>query len=171
MRKPRLNRIAAGLTALLISGPALAFQSDMSAILRPDDRARLDQLDEVTGITLRRALSEATSEERDILVEGLSGQALPVGEASSVLTGEWSCRMLKLGRDLAFDRLSALPLFGGSRRHVSEADGIAAQSWADRDAGWATNLSGHGIYRGRHASRISGLARNGRSCGHPSGRA
>jgi len=94
----RIERLAA-LAALLVA-PAFAETPDLAGMIRSDDRARLERLDEVAGRTLRSALALGSPEDRAILVEGLSGSALPAERAMTILQGEWSCRMLKLGGNL-----------------------------------------------------------------------
>lgn len=99
MRKPaRLD--AAIIAATLIATQATAFQPDMSADIRPDDALQLERLDQVAGLTLRRAMAIADKADLGVLTQGLSGAPLPLGEATSVLPGDWTCRMLKMGRDL-----------------------------------------------------------------------
>ena len=99
---PKPARLSAGLiVGLLLATKAMGFGTDLSGDIRPDDVARLEQLDSVAGHSLRRALASGSASDLQVLIEGLSGAALPSAEASSVLPGDWSCRMLKLGRDLA----------------------------------------------------------------------
>ena len=99
MRKPaRLE--AALVAALLITTQAGAFQPDPSQDIRPDDATRLESLNQTAGLTLRRAIALADAADLDVLMQGLSGAPLPLGEATSVLPGDWSCQMLKLGHDL-----------------------------------------------------------------------
>lgn len=97
MPKPRPIR-AALIATLLACQPATAFEADLSAILRPDDRARLEDLDRVAGQTLRRAL--ALSPDAGIATGALSGAPLPPDEARAILPGEWACRTIKLGGNL-----------------------------------------------------------------------
>ncbi|WP_265499639.1 DUF4893 domain-containing protein [Paracoccus beibuensis] len=84
----------------LIPTPAAAFGPRIDSMIRDDDRVRLEQLDEVSGRTLRGAAALADPADVDVLVQGLRGTPLPLGEAASILPGNWSCRMLKLGRNL-----------------------------------------------------------------------
>lgn len=85
----------AAVALVLMTLPAFA-----DPAIRADDRARLADLDMAAGAALRAALAGGDVADLDLLVQALSGKALPVEQAQALLPGEWSCRMLKLGGGL-----------------------------------------------------------------------
>lgn len=98
--RPRMRiEVLATLAALTpVAVPAL--EADMAEMIRGDDRARLERMDETLGRTLREALALADAGDTDVLVQGFRGTPLPWDQAAQILPGDWSCRMLKLGRSL-----------------------------------------------------------------------
>lgn len=85
--------LAAGLTWAAAAEPLAPIEDR----LRPDDVERLSQREAVLGRTLLGAFAEGAPEDVQIVVEGLSGPALPAAEAAAVMAGDWSCRVVKLG--------------------------------------------------------------------------
>lgn len=137
----RINT-AAFLTGLLFSGPALAFDTDLTAILRPDDQMRLQQLDMVAGQTLRHALAAAPAQDVAVLVQALSGTGLPPEKAAAALTGNWSCRMLKLGQDLPLVVYQPFRCSIGADGHFQKITG------SQRSKGQIGMLNGQLVYVG-----------------------
>lgn len=77
--------------------------------IRPDDQARLDGLDAAAGQALRQVLAEGSDADVSAAVEVLRGAAGPAApSAAEALTGDWACRMTKIGGNMA---LVAYPAF------------------------------------------------------------
>ena len=66
--------------------------------MRPQEAARLAEFDLHFGRALRPALAGGARGDVDLLQEALAGEPLP--PLSTALSGDWRCRMLKLGGDL-----------------------------------------------------------------------
>lgn len=97
--RPKTETIAL-LAALLAPLPALSDPADLSDRIRPDDRARMERYDETAGRALTGALAQGDGGDVAVMVAGLAGAALPPAEATPLLAGDWSCRVLKLGGGL-----------------------------------------------------------------------
>lgn len=96
-----MRLVALALTAML-AAPALAE-------IRPDDQARLDQLDAAVGRALRQVLSTGSDEEVVAATNALRGPALPAEPALAAgIAGDWQCSMVKIGGNMA---LVAYPPF------------------------------------------------------------
>lgn len=103
---PSIRRIRPAFFGSLIAFATLpaisAAQATMpdGTAVRPDDQRRLEELDASAGRALREAFAAGASEDLDQLAVALAGKPLPPEEASELLAGEWSCRMMKLGNGL-----------------------------------------------------------------------
>lgn len=93
----RVAPLALALT-LGLATAASAQDAAGSLAMRADDRLRLEALDEAAGSALRGAFGAGTPDEIAALTSALSGQALPPGEGLALAEGEWTCRMIKMGR-------------------------------------------------------------------------
>ncbi|MFC0200451.1 DUF4893 domain-containing protein [Paracoccus rhizosphaerae] len=111
-------------------------------MIRADDRDRLKHLDEVAGRTLRSALAMADPADLDVLAAGLRGAPLPVDKAASILPGEWSCRMLKLGRNLP------LVVYQPFRCRIGGDGSFRKLTGSQRIIGQIGMLEGHQTYIG-----------------------
>lgn len=128
---PKNSTLAALALSLLIT-PAFAEE----IALRPDDAERLAQLDATTGQALRDAFAGATADEGRALASALSGQALPAEQALSVIPGEWSCQMAKLGGNLPvviYTPFRCVARKDGSFEKVSGSQRTVGRMQADGD--------------------------------------
>ncbi|MDP0927528.1 DUF4893 domain-containing protein [Paracoccus onubensis] len=73
--------------------------ADMTEI-RADDARRLQELDASTGAALRQAFAGGAPEDVAELTRALAGDPLSPEDALAALPGEWSCRTIKLGKNL-----------------------------------------------------------------------
>lgn len=98
-----MMRLVALALAVTLAGPAPAQE------IRPDDQARLDQLDAAMGRALRQVLATGSDEEVVAATNALRGPALPADPTlASGMTGDWQCSMVKIGGNMA---LVAYPPF------------------------------------------------------------
>ena len=88
-----VRRACALIAALLVAAPVLA-----DGTVRPADRARLAEVDATFGRAVKQALMEGAPGDVSLLVEALRG-------APALLDpeGDWNCRILKLGGQLALN--------------------------------------------------------------------
>ena len=93
MRKAK--RLALALSVLPLQVLAQDLPSEMP--IRPADRERLAGYHAAAGDALLQALSEGGGADLDMMIEALSGKALPADQAVPILAGDWSCRMIKVG--------------------------------------------------------------------------
>ncbi|WP_182912813.1 DUF4893 domain-containing protein [Paracoccus onubensis] len=104
---PGLNAIIATFLCSLTALPATAQESpadqphlaDMTEI-RADDARRLQELDASAGAALRQAFAGGAPEDIAELTKALAGAPLSPEDALAALPGEWSCRTIKLGKNL-----------------------------------------------------------------------
>lgn len=69
--------------------------------IRPDDQARLDQLDAALGRALRQVLASGSDEEVVLATNALRGSAMPADPAQAgTLIGDWRCSIIKMGGNL-----------------------------------------------------------------------
>lgn len=98
-----MTRLVALALAVTLAGPAPAQE------IRPDDQARLDQVDAALGRALRQVLATGSDEEVVAATNALRGPALPADPALAAgMTGDWQCSMVKIGGNMA---LVAYPPF------------------------------------------------------------
>ena len=87
-------------------GLALALAAALAAPtsgqeIRPDDQARLDQLETAMGRALRQVLAIGSDEELVTAINALRGPAMQADPAlAERLAGDWSCSMVKMGGNL-----------------------------------------------------------------------
>lgn len=94
---------------LLCTAWALPAAADgtLPSLLTPEDKARLAQFDANRDANLAEARAKGAPEDVKILEEALAGTPLKT-EVDFDATGNWHCRILKLGRGLA---LTVYPRF------------------------------------------------------------
>ena len=101
MRHPVL---ALALAAMLVPPPLAAQPLTIGngVAVRAEDMARLDGLDASVGSALRQLLSHGTATQIAEATATLKGAPQSVdGIDPAALTGDWSCRMTKIGGNLA----------------------------------------------------------------------
>lgn len=113
---PSIRKVEIAAILTLLAGAAMG-DSPSAQEMRPDDRLRLEELDQSAGHGLRMAFADGASADLDKLAAALQGMPLPAEDALALLPGDWSCQMMKLGGGLP---IVVYPAF---RCHVS-ADGV-----------------------------------------------
>ncbi|MCQ0970759.1 DUF4893 domain-containing protein [Paracoccus sp. TK19116] len=111
--------------------------------LRADDTARLEQLNIGVGDSLLAALAGADDADRAVLVDGLSGTALPPDQARPLLQGEWGCRTVKVG-------LGTLPIvvYPEFRCRIDAQGHFEKLTGSQRSSGDIADWQGQLIYAG-----------------------
>lgn len=113
---------------------------------RPDDRARLDQLDTAIGRALRQVLAEGSEADLAAATAALRGAALPAEQVTvEALAGDWQCRMTKIGGILP---LVEYPPF---RCRIELRDGVLhfdKLTGSQRSSGTLQILDGAWVYLG-----------------------
>ena len=135
------TRVCAALLSLIATS-AGALGPDLGQMIRGDDRDRLMHVDEVAGRTLRSAMAVADPADLDVLAAGLRGAPLPSDTASSILPGDWSCRMMKLGRTLP------LVIYQPFRCRIGTDGSFRKLTGSQRMTGQIGMLDGRKIYVG-----------------------
>lgn len=134
-----MMRLVALALAAALAVPALAE-------IRPDDQARLDQLDAALGRALRQVLSTGSDEEVVAATNALRGPALPAEPALAAgIAGDWQCSMVKIGGNMA---LVAYPPF---RCRIEMQDGVLhfdKLTGSQRTSGTIHALDGRWVYLG-----------------------
>ncbi|MBB1497795.1 DUF4893 domain-containing protein [Paracoccus sp. MC1862] len=114
--------------------------------IRPDDQARMDQLDTATGRALRQVLAIGSDEDVVLATNALRGPAMPADPAlAETLTGDWRCSMTKMGGNMA---VVAYPPF---RCRIEARDGVLhfdKLTGSQRTSGTIRPLDGRWIYLG-----------------------
>lgn len=90
----------ASILALVAFLPVAAWSQQLAdgTPIKPDDARRLAEYDTAAGEALLDAFSDGDSADLSILTEALRGEALPPDQARALMAGDWSCRMIKMGR-------------------------------------------------------------------------
>lgn len=88
------------LAAALCLSPLAALSQQLSdgTPLRADDLRRLEEYHAAAGEALLAAFAQADPAVQAVLAQSLAGTALAPDQALSLLKGDWSCRMIKMGR-------------------------------------------------------------------------
>lgn len=95
----RLTPIAAALS-LCLALPAVAQENasfEDGTQIRPDDADRLSMFGQHFAGALRQAFAGGHTEDIAVLVESLSGPAIPSEQALDALQGDWECQTIKAG--------------------------------------------------------------------------
>lgn len=133
-------------TALVLAAALAGSTAAGAEAIRPDDRARLDQLDAAMGQALRQVLALGSDEELAAAINALRGPALPADPAlARTLAGDWQCSMIKMGGNLP---LIAYPPF---RCRIEARDGVLQfdkLTGSQRTSGTIRPLGGRWIYLG-----------------------
>lgn len=125
---------------------ALAGSAAGAQDIRPDDRARLDQLETAMGRALRQVLATGSDEDVVIATDALRGPAMPADSVQAgSLAGDWRCSMVKMGGTLP---LVAYPPF----RCRIEAEGNLLRfeklTGSQRTKGTVRAMDGRWVYLG-----------------------
>ena len=143
------RRVALALSALLALPSAACAQA-----IRPEDQARLDQLDTAMGRALRQVLALGSDEEVTDAINALQGPAMaPNPTLAATLAGDWQCSMVKMGGTLP---LVAYPPF---RCRIEAKDGVLQfdkLTGSQRTRGTIQAMDGRWIYLG--SSFVQGQA-------------
>ncbi|MDO5370418.1 DUF4893 domain-containing protein [Paracoccus sp. (in: a-proteobacteria)] len=135
-----MTRLLALALAVTLAVPAAAQE------IRPDDRARLDQLDAAAGRALRQVLATGSDEAVVLATDALRGPAMPADPAlAGSLSGDWTCSMTKLGGNLP---LVAYPPF---RCRIETRDGVLhfdKLTGSQRTSGTIRETDGRWVYLG-----------------------
>ncbi|CAN5149159.1 DUF4893 domain-containing protein [soil metagenome] len=110
--KPPMHRYFATLFICLLAAPVLA-DGEINTILKPEDKARLEQFDTVRTEAIAAAKARGAAADVAELDRILTGGALPFDETFD-LAGNWRCRTIKLGGD------PALTIYGWFKCRVSD---------------------------------------------------
>lgn len=114
--------------------------------IRPDDQARLDQLDRAAGQALLRVLAMGSDEEITLAISALQGPATtPNLSLADRLPGDWQCGMVKMGGELP---LVAYPSF---HCRIEARDGVLhfdKLTGSQRTSGTIQEVEGRWIYLG-----------------------
>jgi len=126
--------------AVMLAAPLAAQE------IRPDDQARLDQLDAATGRALRQVLASGSDEEVAAAANALRGAAMPADPTlAESLAGDWACSMVKMGGNLP---LVAYPPF---RCRIEARDGVLhfdKLTGSQRTSGTIRAIDGRWVYLG-----------------------
>jgi hypothetical protein len=95
MRRADLAAVA---VACLLPCAALSQQLSDGTPLHADDGRRLGEYHAAAGEALLDAFSGGDPADLAILTEVLQGDPLPPDQAWAMIAGDWSCRMIKMGR-------------------------------------------------------------------------
>ncbi|MTD99389.1 DUF4893 domain-containing protein [Paracoccus sp. YIM 132242] len=114
--------------------------------IRPDDQARLDQLDAAAGKALLQVLSLGSDEEIVSAINALQGPGMaPNQSLADSLPGDWQCAMVKMGGVMP---LVAYPPF---RCRIEARDGILhfdKLTGSQRTSGTIQQIGDRWIYLG-----------------------
>lgn len=133
--------LALAVTAAL----AIPATADAQAI-RPDDQARLGQLDAAAGRALRQVLETGSDADVATATAALRGAAMPADPSfAEALEGTWDCSMTKMGGELP---LVSYPPF---RCRIEARDGVLhfdKLTGSQRTSGTIHAIGGRWIYLG-----------------------
>ncbi len=131
------------LLGAFVSALMLAFGAHADTALRAQDMARLDRFDATVGDALLQAFSAGAPADVAALSAALSGTPQVAFDAS--LTGDWSCRTLKLG---GLSQLVVYTTFKCRFTPTSEGFAFEKLTGSQRTKGAITLRDGRAIYVG-----------------------
>lgn len=89
--------LLAMMTACLLPGAGLSQSLTDGTTLHPDDERRLADYHAAAGDALLEAFAAGDAADLNLLADALSGVPLPADQALTLMPGDWSCRMIKVG--------------------------------------------------------------------------
>lgn len=97
---PRARRadLAAAALACLLPAAGLSQQLRDGTPIHADDTRRLAEYHAAAGEALLEAFGGGDPGDLAVLADVLQGNALPPDQARKAMVGDWSCRMIKMGR-------------------------------------------------------------------------
>lgn len=128
--------------ALLLAALSVTPLAAQEPVLRPDDAARLNDLDRATGEALRAAFAGGDAGDLAVLAHALHGAPMPAELALATLPGDWNCRVIKLGGNLP------LVVYQPFRCRAGEDGSFEKLTGSQRTTGRATIIDGTPVYVG-----------------------